>query len=571
MTEFIRKLNFLLTRRDKQFLAGLFGLSLFVALIETVGISAIMPFISVATNPALVETNEYYRAVYGWLGFASATHFIIAFGFVLIGFYLFRGGLNLFYTWLLSRFSHGRYHLIAYRLFSSYLALSYQDFTKRNTAQLNKTIMAEAKNLTQLLYHTLFLLSEIATAVLLYALLIWVNWKITLVLTLLLGIKVLLLLKTVSPAISRQGKKRAQRQSSFYGIINDALGNFKLIKLMGNEQSLLGRFGQASHGYAQANITNQTLAALPRNILEAIGFSLLIGVVIYIIWKYQDATAVIPIISMYALALFRLLPAANRIISSYNTILFQRKSLDLVHADLVYDVAEEGEEPVRFDREIRLEGVAFAFDPKKPVLEGVELTIPKGAKVGLVGESGSGKSTLVDLICGIYKPQNGVIAIDGVPLGDENIRSWRQKIGYIPQSIYLFDGTVAENVAFGHTYDEARVIEALKKANIYEFLQKHEGIHTRVGEGGILLSGGQKQRIGIARALYGQPEVLVLDEATSALDSETEARIMDEIYEVAGDKTLIVIAHRGSTLANCEVIFEAKEGFIDYKGSLVDK
>lgn len=511
-----------------------------------------MPFISVATNPDLVVDNKHYRTAYEWLGFASATNFIIAFGFVLIGFYLFRGGLNLFYTWLLSRFSHGRYHLIAYRLFSSYLALSYQDFTKRNTAQLNKTIMAEAKNLTQLLYHTLFLLSEIATAVLLYALLIWVNWKITLVLTLLLGIKVLLLLKTVSPAISRQGKKRAQRQSSFYGIINDALGNFKLIKLMGNEQSLLGRFGQASHGYAQANITNQTLAALPRNILEAIGFSLLIGVVIYIIWKYQDASAVIPIISMYALALFRLLPAANRIISSYNTILFQRKSLDLVHADLVYDVAEEGEELVRFDREIRLEGVAFAFDPKKPVLEGVDLAIPKGAKVGLVGESGSGKSTLVDLICGIYKPQGGAIAIDGVPLGDENIRAWRQKIGYIPQSIYLFDGTVAENVAFGHTYDEARVIEALKKANIYDFLQKHEGLHTRVGEGGILLSGGQKQRIGIARALYGQPEVLVLDEATSALDSETEARIMDEIYEAAEDKTLIVIAHRVSTLQRCD-------------------
>ncbi|MGE4294189.1 MAG: ABC transporter transmembrane domain-containing protein, partial [Campylobacterales bacterium] len=243
--EFLSKLNFLLTRRDKQFLAGLFALSIFVALVETVGISAIMPFISVATNPGLVESNDYYRAAYGLLGFETVSGFIIFFGFVLIGFYVFRGGLNLFYTWLLARFSYGRYHLLAYRLFSGYLALPYEEFTKRNSAKLNKTIVTEANNLTQLIHHMLFLLSEIATTLLLYGLLLWVNWKITLVLTLLLGVKTFLLLKTISPAISRQGKKRIERQTGFYETVNDSLGNFKLIKLLGNEKSLINRFGES--------------------------------------------------------------------------------------------------------------------------------------------------------------------------------------------------------------------------------------------------------------------------------------------------------------------------------------
>ena len=190
----------------------------------------------------------------------------------------------------------------------------------------------------------------------------------------------------------------------------------------------------------------------------------------------------------------------------------------------------------------------------------ISLKIYKGDKVAFIGESGSGKSTLVDLIIGVYKPQNGQISIDGVALSSENIKSWRKKVGYIPQTIYLFDGTVGENVAFGHEYDEAKIIEALKKANIYDFLLLKEGINTKVGDGGIQLSGGQKQRIGIARALYSDPEVLVLDEATSALDNETEAKIMDEIYEVSAHKTLIVIAHRLSTIERCNKKFKIING-----------
>jgi ATP-binding cassette, subfamily B, bacterial PglK len=186
------------------------------------------------------------------------------------------------------------------------------------------------------------------------------------------------------------------------------------------------------------------------------------------------------------------------------------------------------------------------------IISGVSLEIKKGEKIAITGESGSGKSTLVDIITGIHKPVLGKVYIDDKAITDDNIRSWRKKIGYIPQSIYLFDGTVAENISFGSMPDVEKIITALKKANIWDFLSQKEGLNTKVGDGGIQLSGGQQQRIGIARALYDDPEVLVLDEATSALDNETEQKIMDEIYNVSANKTLIVIAHRLTTIERCD-------------------
>lgn len=231
---------------------------------------------------------------------------------------------------------------------------------------------------------------------------------------------------------------------------------------------------------------------------------------------------------------------------------YYANSVALVYEDLLYHTDYEDNEPCAFEKSIELKGVTFGYEPNKAILRDFSLTIHKGDKIAFCGESGAGKSTLVDLIIGIYKPQQGVICIDGKELNNHNLRSWRKKIGYIPQTIYLFDGSVAENVAFGSEMNEDRVIEACKKANIYEFLQEHGGIYTRVGEGGLLLSGGQKQRIGIARAIYDNPEILVLDEATSALDTATEEKIMDEIYDVAQNKTLLVIAHRLNTIERCE-------------------
>lgn len=558
----IKKLSIISSKQDKIFLFILLFMSILLSLMETVGISAIMPFITLASDQSKILQNEYSRYIYDFFGFKNYVAFMVSFGVILIVFYILRACFTILYSYLLNRFSFGRYHIFAFRLFKNYVGLSYKDFVTKNSSELTKSIVTEAANLTLYIQNLLMMLSEVFTILFLYILLLFVNWKMTLILTIFLGLKVLFLTKTISKIIKVQGVKRGELQSKFYRILSETFGNFKIVKLVQNESKIHDEFATASYGYAKANIINATLGQLPRTVLEMLGFGTLIGVVLYILLKYENANFVLPIISMYALALYRMLPAVNRILNSYNGMLFMSKSLDIVYEELSCCSPLEGDGKVDFEKEIELEGVYFEHVKDKPVLENVSLKIKKGERIAFVGESGSGKTTLVDVIVGIYRPSKGKIFIDGRTLSTENIRSWRGKIGYIPQSIYLFDGTVADNVAFGHEFNRTKIEYALKKANIYDFLAEKDGIDTMVGEGGIQLSGGQKQRIGIARALYMDPEILVLDEATSALDSETETQIMNEIYEASRGKTLFVIAHRLSTLEGCTTMVKLNRGSI---------
>ena len=558
----IGKLKALTSKRDKIFLALLFVLSVGLSFIETIGISAIMPFISLATNPDLITTNEYSAKFYEFFSFKNTNSFIVVFGVILIVFYIFRAIYTMFYAYLLNRFAFGRFHIFALKLFTNYAYLPYKRFVRRNSGEMSKIITQEAFTTSVYLQNFLQLFSEGFTIVLLYILLLFVNVKMTLVLTIFLGIKVYLIMKILTNKIKEQGRIRSTAFSKFYKILNETFGNFKLIKLMQNEEQMKEKFIQASSQMAQANIVNSTLSQLPRNILETIGLSVLIAIVLYTLLKYNDASAVLPIISMYALALYRMLPALNRILSNYNNIVFYSKSLDIVYKELKYQAPFEGSDSLEFSSKLKVENLSFNYEYQKPVLEDINLEIKKGEKIAFIGESGSGKSTLVDIIIGIYKSKDGKIFIDGKELNDNNIRSWRAKIGYIPQSIYLFDGSVEENVAFGYEIDKQKVEKCLKQANIWEFLKGKNGAQTLVGEGGIQLSGGQKQRIGIARALYNDPEILVLDEATSALDDETEAKIMDEIYNVVQNKTLLIIAHRLSTTERCDKKIRLEKGKI---------
>ena len=547
-----KKLLAITTRQEKKNFIILIFMSIFLSIIETVGISAIMPFITLASDPSKIVSNKYSKMVYDFFEFSTTTNFMIFFGLFLIGFYIFRATYSMLYNYILNKFAFGRFHAFAFRLFKNYTNLPYKRFVKRNSAELIKTIVNEASNLSFYMQSLLLIFSEFFTVVLLYALLLLMDWRMTLVLTILLGAKVLFLLFFLKKRIEKEGLKRSIMQSKFYKILNETFGNFKIIKLIQNEEKLYSEFSNISYGYARANIVSNTLNQLPRLSLETIGFSVLIGIVVYVLFQYNDANFVLPIISMYALALYRILPALNRILSNYNTLLFLSNSLDIVYSDLSYTPQTEGKDFIDFKNKIELTNVSFEYNKNKKVLENINIIINKGDKVAFVGESGSGKSTLVDLIIGLYKPLSGEIVIDDKKLTSDNVKSYRSKVGYIPQSIYLFDGTVGENVAFGYEYDKEKIMEVLKKANIYDFLSSKEGLDTLVGDGGIQLSGGQKQRIGIARALYSDPEILVLDEATSALDNETEAKIMDEIYETSQDKTLLIIAHRLSTIERCD-------------------
>jgi ATP-binding cassette subfamily B protein/ATP-binding cassette subfamily C protein len=555
------KLLRLMTRRHKIQLIIMLILTIGFSLVETLGISAIMPFISIVSDPSLLE-GGWYKSAFDFMGFISPEKFIITMGIGIIIFYFFRGIYSVVLTYFTSRYSIGMYKYFSIKLFKLNLSVPYKVYAQKNSAELMHSISRETFDISKVILNLLQFCSEIFTVFMVYAVIVVLNWKMTLILTAVLLFMVIFLLSLLTSISSVQGKKKFSSARNMNRTLKETLGNLKYVKLKSNEEEILSNYEKSLKIYSRSEIVTNVLGIIPKGILESIGFSLLIAAVVFIVWIYHDASMVIPIISMYALALYRILPSIHRMLQNINNIIYNEKTLDSFFESLRQPFEEEGNAPVVFEKSILLENINFKYLTGGDVISSVSLEIDKGEKIAFTGESGGGKSTLVDIITGIHKPLSGTVYIDKKPLTNDNIRSWRKKIGYIPQNIYLFDGTVAENITFGSTPDEEKIILALKKANIWDFLSQKEGINTLVGDGGIQLSGGQQQRIGIARAIYDDPEILVLDEATSALDNETEQKIMDEIYSVSANKTLIVIAHRISTVDRCDRKIRIENGRI---------
>jgi ATP-binding cassette subfamily B protein/ATP-binding cassette subfamily C protein len=438
--------------------------------------------------------------------------------------------------------------------------MPYRLFLQRNSSKLTQIISGEALNVSSLVQNILLLCSEVSIILLLYAMIVTANWRITIILSVVLLATVIIITSTVTRESKREGDKRAEAHQNLHKTLGQTFGNLKFVKIKGNEKNILTGINEITNKITRSQIVNSTLSIIPRNILESLGFSLLIAAVLFIQWRFHSPDKIIPIISLYALVLYRMLPAFSRMLSNLSSVAYNQRSLSMVYNDIFQETESHGDSPIQFNKTIKVKNLSFEYNTGNEVLSDINLQIQKGDKIAITGESGSGKSTLVDILIGLHGTVKDSLYIDDVPITSANIRSWRSKIGYIPQSIYLFDGTVAENVAFGSTYNTDHVISVLKIANIWDLLETKDGINTLVGENGIQLSGGQKQRIGIARALYDNPDILVLDEATSALDSETESKIMDEIYNISSDKTLIVIAHRLSTVERCDRRVELNSG-----------
>lgn len=568
---FLEKLSHLLSRRDKSILFLLLGFSVLVSFIETLGLTAVMFFISVTTNFEMVLKNKYCKWFYDLFHCSSAANFIIVLGIILSFFYVFRAVLNIFHAWLMARFAQGKYKQWSQRLFTHYLYFFYKDLVMKNSATVGIIFFGALGQVGQVINALLILFAEFFTILFIYGMMVIVNWKMTCALTLLLAFKGYVLIKMFSNKLAVAGTQCKKFTIEAGKTFNESFGNYKLIKLLGNIKLFDNRFGLATHGIAQAQIFNVTLQNAPRFILETMGCLLLVGIVIYVVYFYGTASTILPVVALYALAFYRILPSVNKILASYNQVLFCKHGVHDVYDFGLHSIEVLGDAKVTFANKITLNDVSFGYKEASFVVKNVSMEILKGERIAFVGESGVGKSTIIDIIMGLYEPQKGKIFIDNTILSLENVKSWRSKIGYIPQAIYLFDGSVADNVIFGRFYDENRLISCLKKANIYDFLLTQDGIHTPVGEGGVRLSGGQKQRVAIARALYADPDVLVLDEATSALDHETESKIMDEIYREHKDKTLIVVAHRLSTVAQCDKVYRIEKGnvFLSHESSVV--
>jgi ATP-binding cassette, subfamily B, bacterial PglK len=567
---YIQKLSSLLDKKDQSRLIWLVFFSVFISLIETIGISAIMPFIDIATNFSNIHSNQYYQWVFDFFGFSNEVNFAIVFGFFLLTFYIFRGWVNLLYSYSMAIFSQNLYALTTKKLFKTYLTMPYQVFTNKNSSSLTKVVITEASLMSGVVRSFLLMVSEIFVVIFLYALMLLASWKITLIFTAILIMKAIFLTKKVSSRMKIAGVIREKVQSEMYEIVNQLFGNFKHIKLQDRHRLAVsnGKFSTVADQYAKANTTRIFLDSVPKLLLETSGFSLVVVLLIFSLYSSQsNVSHIIPTLSLFILALYRLLPSINRIISGYNTFVYYHKSIDAVDEILRVSQEDLGDETIEFNQKIQLKNVSFAYD-EKLIIENINLTVNKGEKIAFIGESGSGKSTLIDLIIGLYQPNQGEMKIDDVLVNESNLQNWRSQIGYISQQIYLFDGTIEENVCFGRKLDRSLLEKVLKQANIFDFLQTKQGVDALVGEGGIQLSGGQKQRIAIARALYGEPEILVLDEATSALDNETESKIMDEIYQISQDKTLFIIAHRLSTIKDCDKIYQLENGTLNVQNKV---
>ncbi|HFU2808086.1 TPA: ABC transporter ATP-binding protein [Campylobacter coli] len=557
----LKKIFFILSKEDKKFLFSLLLFSVFISFIESFAISLVMPFITLASDFSYFDKNKYLIQLKDYLAL-PVFEIIVYFGVVLIIFYVLRALLNSYYFHLLARFSKGRYHAIAYKVFAKFLNTDYENFTQKNQSEILKSITGEVYNLSTMISSFLLMMSEIFVVLLLYTLMLLVNYKITLFLSLFMIINALILIKVLSPIVKKAGLKREEAMKNFFEILNTNLNNFKLIKLKTKEDGVLNLFKTQSEIFARANITNESVSAMPRIYLEGVGFCVLVFIVVFLVFKNQsDISGILATISIFVLALYRLMPSANRIITSYHDLLYYRSSLDIIYQILKQKEESLGEEKIDFDKELRLENLTFGYKDKKNLFTCLNLSIKKGEKIAFIGESGCGKSTLVDIIIGLLSPKEGRVLLDENELNMKNVKNYRQKIGYIPQNIYLFNDSIAKNISFGDEVDEEKLQRVIKQANLEHFVKNlPQGVQTKVGDGGSNLSGGQKQRIAIARALYLDPEILVLDEATSALDTESEAKIMDEIYKISKDKTMIIIAHRLSTITRCDSIYRLENG-----------
>jgi ABC-type multidrug transport system fused ATPase/permease subunit len=579
----VQKLFALLERRDRIQLFSLGVAMIVVAVVETVGVASILPFMQLVVDPSVVERPGTLSMVYDRLGFASPESFLFAVGVGVLLLIAFNNGVNAVTVWFMHRFTAAQNHRLSMRLLGEYLNQPYSWFLDRNTAHLNRTLLSEVGAvISQVMLPALKVVARGFTVVLIVLLLAVVDPKLAGTIALVFGGAYAIVYGLMRRVQYRLGQERFAQNGLRYSVSNEALSGIKAVKAMGREPEFLRRFGDPSWRYAMTSAKNQVMARLPRYILETVAFGGVLVIVLFYLRRGSDLSGILPVLSLYVFAGYRVLPALNELFSSVVSIRFGSAAVEELSRDLVNKAppghsriterTQDTGESLPLEQELVLDDVGFTYpDASGPTLDGLQLTIPAKQMVGFVGQTGSGKTTLVDLGLGLLAPTEGSIRVDGNLLDGTRVRAWRAECGYVPQDIFLSDDTIAANIAFGlpaREVDRDAVEQAARIAQIHEFVVGlPAGYETVVGERGVRLSGGQRQRIGIARALYRDPSVLVLDEATSALDGATESALIETINRLVRRKTILVIAHRLSTVRNCDVIYLLENGRVVASGA----
>lgn len=559
-------------------------IALFIgALFELAGVSLIVELVNLISDPSAIHNNGIMQWLYDFLKADSDRTFFLYIVVILIIVYFVKNVYLTLVSYIQYTFIYNNQLRLSGRMVNCYLRKPYTYHLDTNSAELIRSIMLDSERFFQLLLTVFSVVSELLVSALLCIYLLVTDWMITVAVVVILGVVSGIYLLIFHGKSKENGKISQFNDGKMHQAINQALGAVKDIKILHREKYFVNEFTKSGSKKYRAVRNNEVLGRVPMYLIETVCIGAILLVLVYKLYNGQDLNSMIPQLAAFAMAAFKLLPSVGKVDNYLNLIIFLKPSVDLIYGDI--KDTEDFVDSIEVDRidthkledyvkdedinSINVDDVSYRYPgTDRDVVSNVSFEIPIGASIGFIGPSGAGKSTIADVILGILTPTNGRVLYKGVNVHEHPLE-WAKKLAYIPQQIFLADESIRNNVAFGiedKDIVEDYVWKALDEAQLSDFVQSlPDGLDTMVGERGVRLSGGQRQRIGIARALYGDPEILVLDEATAALDSETESAVMEAIDRLRGRKTLILIAHRLSTIKNCQIVFKVGDGtIVDY-------
>lgn len=569
----IKKLNYIFSAKDKVKIVLLTLMILIGSMLELAAISLFSPFIDGIMSQETMMESTIMAFIYRFFMFEKYEYFLAVLASSIIAIYIAKNVYIIIEKNTIYKFAYRIQKTISTKLLTSYMKEPYTFHLNKNIAILQRSMQEDTDQFAKAILHFMEMAAEACVCIVLGIYLFIISKSITVVIAGLLVV-CLAIFSYVNRKYSRKWGEQGQAyKAKIYQWMNQSLSGIKDIKILDRSETFIENYDSYMGKYVRVLRLNRLIGIMPKYIIEMVCMTgLLSAVMVKMFFGRKELAEFVPQLAIFAVAAFRLLPSVGRINEHLSAVIFATPSIDLIYHDLkdiedLYVEKTVKDDNWSFKEKIEVKRVTYCYPGgEENVIENACFEIRKGETVAFVGTSGAGKSTIVDILLGLLPPQQGKVIVDGMNIY-KNLLTWQKEIGYIPQTIYLSDDTIRNNVAFGikeQEIDEQAVFAALSQAQLYDFIDTlPEGLDTYVGDRGIRLSGGQRQRIGIARALYHNPEVLVLDEATSALDSDTEAAVMEAIDCLKGQKTIIIIAHRLTTIKNADTIFEVKDGKVE--------
>ncbi len=574
----LHKVNYVLDREQKFKLFLLMIVIIISSLLETLGVSAILPVVDVVVDPNAIYTNKYYSLIAETLHIPDAKTFILLMSLGLILVYVMKNVFLYFMYKLQYRYTYHNNRKITFRMLQCYMAQDYLFHVNHNVSILIRNVTSDVSNFFTVVLNVIQLCTEGITCLFLVAYLLSQDVIVTLAVLIIMSIFLVIVMVVFKKDIISMGEEMRGLNARGSIWMHQAFQGIKDVKVTNTEDFFLNSYDITLRKAIEIQIRQAILNIIPKPIMETVCVGSLLGCLAIKIYIGGDTRSFIPVVSVFAVAAIRMLPSFNRISAYITSILANKASLDAVYKDLRdieglrlrAEIDNSDTTVIKVNKGIFCNDLKFFYPsrPDKVILDGIDLVIPKNKTVAIVGPSGAGKTTLADVILGVLEPEGGHVLADDIDIY-EHLHAWHKVVGYIPQSIFLMDDSIRANVAFGiedDKIDDEKVWAALREAQLDKFVDDMpDKLNSNIGEKGAKLSGGQRQRLGIARALYREPEVLILDEATSALDTETETAVMEAIDSMAGTRTMIIIAHRLTTIRNADVIYDVRDGVITKK------